>query len=89
MIKSDYTSSSLNKFAIYAALGVPEIWRYGNHSLVVYHLVEGNYAERENSLAFPFLPIAKNPVLNEQSKSIGQTVAVRLFRDRVRAVLAE
>jgi len=88
VIESDYTSSSLNKFAIYAALGVPEIWRYRNQSLVVYHLVEGNYAERENSLAFAFLPIAQIPILIEQSKSIGQRAAVRLFRDRVREVLA-
>ena len=88
VIESDYTSSSLNKFAIYAALGVPEIWRYRNQSLVVYHLVEGNYEERENSLAFAFLPIAQIPVSIEQSKSIGQRAAVRLFRDRVREVLA-
>jgi Uma2 family endonuclease len=89
VVESDYTSSSLNKFSIYAALGVPEIWRYRNQSLLVYHLVEGNYEERENSLAFPFLPIAEIPLLIEQSKSIGQRAAVRLFRDRVREVLAE
>ncbi|MBC6435660.1 Uma2 family endonuclease [Nostoc sp. HG1] len=89
VVESDYTSSSLNKFSIYAAIGVPEIWRYRNQSLVVYHLVEGNYEERENSLAFPFLPIAEIPVLIEQSKSIGQRAAVRLFRDKVREVLAE
>lgn len=88
VVESDYTSFSLNKFAIYAAMGVPEIWRYRNQSLVVYYLVEGNYAERENSLVFPFLPIAQIPVLIEQSKSIGQRAAVRLFRDRVREVLA-
>lgn len=87
VVESDYMSSSLNKFAIYAALGVPEIWRYRNQSLVVYHLVEGNYEERQNSLAFPFLPIAQIPVLIEQSKSIGQRAAVRLFRDMVREVL--
>lgn len=88
VVESDYTSSSLNKFAIYAAMGVPEIWRYRNQCLVVYQLVEGNYAERENSLAFPFLPIAQIPVLIEQSKTIGQRAAVRLFRDKVREVLA-
>lgn len=30
VVESDYTSSSINKFAIYASLGVPEIWRYRN-----------------------------------------------------------
>ncbi len=89
VVESDYTSSSLNKFSIYAALGVPEIWRYRNQCLVVYQLVEGNYEERENSLAFPFLPIAEIPGLIEQSKSIGQRAAVRLFRERVREILAQ
>ncbi|MCC3468877.1 MAG: Uma2 family endonuclease [Microcoleus sp. PH2017_06_SFM_O_A] len=32
-VESDYTNSSLNKFAIYAALGVPEIWRYRRQTL--------------------------------------------------------
>ncbi|MEG4520495.1 MULTISPECIES: Uma2 family endonuclease [unclassified Microcoleus] len=68
VVESDYTSSSLNKFSIYASLGVPEIWRYRNQCFVVYQLVEGNYEERENSLAFPFLPIAEIPGLIEQSK---------------------
>jgi Uma2 family endonuclease len=89
VVESDYTSSSLNKFSIYASLGVPEIWRYRNQSLLVYQLVEGNYEERENSLAFPFLPIAEIPGLIEQSKAIGQRAAVRLFRDRVRELLAQ
>ncbi|MDQ2098753.1 MAG: Uma2 family endonuclease [Tychonema bourrellyi B0820] len=89
VVESDYTSSSLNKFSIYADLGVPEIWRYRNESLQVYQLVEGSYEKRENSLAFPFLPIAEIPDLIEQSKSIGQRAAVRLFRERVREVLAE
>jgi len=89
VVESDYTSSSLNKFSIYAAIGVPEIGRYRNQSLVGYLLVEGNYEERENSLAFPFLPIAQIPGFIEPSKSIGQRAAVRLFRDRVREVLGE
>jgi Uma2 family endonuclease len=88
VVESDYTSSSLNKFSIYADLGVPEIWRYRNQSLEVYQLVEGNYELRENSLAFPFLPIAEIPGLIEQSKAIGQRAAVRLFRERVREVLS-
>lgn len=89
VVESDYTSSSLNKFSIYASLGVPEIWRYRNQSLQVYQLVDGSYEERENSLAFPFLPIAEISGWIEQSKAIGQRAAVRLFRERVREFLAE
>lgn len=88
VVESDYTSSSMNKFAIYASLGVPEIWRYRNHNLEVYQLVEGNYEARENSLAFPFLPISEIASSIEQSKTIGQRAAVRLFRERMRKIFA-
>ena len=89
VVESDYTSSSLNKFSIYASLGVSEIWRYRNQCLQVYQLVEGSYEPKENSLAFPCLPIAEIPAFIEQSKTIGQRAAVRLFLDRVRELLAE
>ncbi len=87
-MESDYTSSSLNKFNIYSSLQVPELWRYRNDKLEVYHLVQGKYEQRDRSLAFPFLPIAE--VLNfiEQSITIGQRAAVRLFRQRIREILA-
>jgi Uma2 family endonuclease len=41
VVESDYTRSSLNKFNIYASLGVPELWRYGKQTLQVYQLIEG------------------------------------------------
>jgi Uma2 family endonuclease len=88
VIESDYTSLSLNKFTIYAALGVPESWRYRRQSLQVYQLIEGEYQSTEKSLAFPFLPIAEVPGYIEQSKTIGQRSAVRLFRQRIREILS-
>ncbi|MEZ2278257.1 MAG: Uma2 family endonuclease [Microcoleus sp.] len=86
-IESDYTNSSVNKDAIYAALGVPELWRYQRQSLQVYHLVEGKYQKCDRSLAFPFLPVAEIPVFIEQSRTIGQRAAVRLFWQRIREIL--
>jgi len=86
-IESDYTNSSVNKFTIYAAIGVPEIWRYRRESLQVYHLVDGKYEVCDRSLAFPFLPVAEIPGFIEQSRTIGQRAAVRLFRERIREIL--
>ena len=86
-IESDYTSSSVNKFAIYASIGVPEIWRYRKQTLQVYRMIEGQYEQTNQSLAFPFLPIAEVPGFIEQSKTIGQRSAVRLFRQRIREIL--
>ncbi|MCW6049507.1 Uma2 family endonuclease [Lyngbya sp. CCAP 1446/10] len=86
-IESDYTNSSVNKFTIYAALGVPEIWRYRRESLQVYQLVDGKYEMCDRSLAFPFLPVAEIPGFIEQSRTIGQRAAVRFFRQRIREIL--
>ena len=86
-IESDYTNSSVNKFTIYAAIGVSEIWRYRRESLQVYQLVEGKYEMCDRSLAFPFLPVAEIPGFIEQSRTVGQRAAVRLFRQRIKEVL--
>lgn len=86
-IESDYTNSSLNKFNIYASLGVPELWRYRKQTLQVYQLVEGNYELNQTSLAFPFVPVAEIPGFIEQSKVIGQRASVRAFRARIREIL--
>ncbi|MEC4985551.1 MAG: Uma2 family endonuclease [Oscillatoria sp. PMC 1068.18] len=87
-IESDYTNSSINKLSVYAALGVPEVWRYNESNLEVYVLSEGKYELAQESLAFPFLPIAEIPALIEQSKNLGQRATVRLFRARIREIIA-
>lgn len=87
VVESSYTSSYLNKSNIYAALGVPELWRYRQQTLEVYQLVGDNYELSATSIAFPFLPIAEVPNFIEQSKNIGQRTAVRLFRKRIQEIL--
>ena len=86
-IESDYTNSSVNKDSIYAALGVPELWRYRRESLQVYQLVDRKYEKCDRSLAFPFLPVAEIPGFIEQSRTVGQRAAVRLFRQRIKEIL--
>ena len=86
-IESDYTSSSINKQALYSALGVPELWRYTKKTLLIYRRIEGGYEQCDRSLAFPFLPITEIPNFIEQSRTIGQRSAVRLFRQRMREIL--
>jgi Uma2 family endonuclease len=86
-IESDYTSSSLNKYSIYASLGVPELWRYSNGQLEVSVLQEGEYHLSEASILFPFLPIAEIPEFIERSQAIGQRLGLRLFRERIRVLL--
>ncbi|HWQ31516.1 MAG TPA: Uma2 family endonuclease [Blastocatellia bacterium] len=56
VIEVDVASPSLNKLPLYAALGVPEVWRLKGDDLKFYRLVEGEYLELAASDLFPFLP---------------------------------
>jgi Uma2 family endonuclease len=56
-IEIDITSSSLDRLALYAALGIPELWRLDEDGVVqLLHLQpDRKYAIAERSLSFPFL----------------------------------
>src|SRR5206468_4298077 len=53
LIEMDVTNDSMDKFPLYAALGVPEVWRW-EETLEISVLNEGVYVRR-NSLAIPIL----------------------------------
>ena len=55
VVEIDITSRSVPREPIYAALGVPEIWRYEGSKLECLHLIGGDYRVRKHSLVFPFL----------------------------------
>lgn len=55
-IEVDVTSSSLNRMRIYAALGVPEVWRL-DHPALSFHALGAKrvYSPISHSLSFPFV----------------------------------
>ena len=57
-LEIDITSSSVPRMPIYAALRVPEVWRFNDKGLTIYHLGrDGQYRVKNRSRAFPFLPL--------------------------------
>lgn len=84
-IEIDMTNASLDKFPIYAALGVPEIWRYDGKTTHFYKLVGEGYETIRNSIAFPTLTAEDLTQYLEQSKTEGQTAALKTFRQMLRA----
>jgi Uma2 family endonuclease len=44
-IEVDSTSSSMNRMGIYAALGVPEVWRFEREILTILNLVDGDLSQ--------------------------------------------
>jgi len=84
IIEIDISRSSLNKFGIYRALGIPEVWRYDGESLRLYVLHDNDYIEVQQSRVLSQLPIDTLTYLLSQRSLLGETQLVRQFRSRVR-----
>jgi Uma2 family endonuclease len=84
-IEVDITNPTLNKFSIYAGLGVPEIWRYKDRQIEFYRLKGDHYVSISTSDLFPFL---KPEVVAEaigRGNSEGINAMRREFRKWVQA----
>src|SRR5712691_10976602 len=54
IMEIDVTKDSMNKFPLYAALRIPEVWRYAG-GLEIWILDEGRYIRSSASVAIPIL----------------------------------
>jgi Uma2 family endonuclease len=84
-IEVDVTNSTVNRMAIYAGLGVPEVWRYDEYQVEFHRLAGKRYEQVSASALFPFLP----PSVVAEHLPIGYTQGVntmrRAFREWVQA----
>lgn len=84
VVEIDRTNASLDKFPIYAGLGVPEIWRLAHRQVRIYLLAEDAYAASPASRAFPFLTAQTLSAFLEQGLAQGERKVARAFRAWVR-----
>lgn len=87
-VEMDYTHHAIDRMRVYAALGVPEIWRFDGKRLEVLTLSgSASYQPAMRSLAFPFLPMAEfEQFLLTAAEHPPDDIAF-LFQDCVRANL--
>lgn len=79
-VEIDVTSESLSTFPIYAALGVPEIWRYDGRTVSLYELTDGGYRTIAESRFFSGLMSSRLTEALDASKRDGQTAALAALR---------
>ncbi len=84
VIEIDRTSASLNKFPIYAGLGIPEIWRVAKGQIRIYLLTGESYEERPTSRAFSFLSAQVASEFLARGIAEGERKAAIAFRAWVR-----
>lgn len=85
VVEIDITHRSVDREPIYAALGVPEIWRWDGTKLECLELASGAYRTRTKSLAFPLLAPADLTRFIRMRNRIGENAIIRKFRDWIRA----
>jgi Uma2 family endonuclease len=84
-VETEVSRSVVRRLRIYAALGVPEIWRWRKSGLTAYSLgTEGKYVEREFSLNLPMLRVKDLDPFLDFELAADETAWIRKFRSWVR-----
>lgn len=84
VVEVDTTNESTGKFEIYAALSVPEIWRFDGKNFQILVLSENEYRETSESLALPRLSAQILTEYFNLGKTQGQTAMLKAFRRYLR-----
>jgi len=85
VVEIDISHGSKTKFAIYAGMGVPELWHCDDRRARIYALIDESYVEIPASKVFPIL---RSEVLSrfvEQGITEGQTSMLKSIRAWLRA----
>jgi Uma2 family endonuclease len=88
VLEVEYSRSKIDKFRLYASMGVPEFWRYNGTVLRVYRLENGEYKECSTSPTFTPVSVAEIPRFIQESRKVGEIACTRAFRAWVRQSLA-
>jgi Uma2 family endonuclease len=84
-VEVDVTRTSLDRLKIFAAMGVPEVWRSTSRSLQFLHLQEdGAYQPRPTSRNFPTLPVSSVARFLKEGRTAAKPDWIRSFRAFVR-----
>ncbi len=79
-IEVDVTHSSVKRLPLFAALAVPEVWRYDGQRVIFYRRGKSRkYTETQRSVSFPFLSPADVTRFLEKHTEMDENSLVRSF----------
>ena len=80
VIEVEITSSAIMKLKLFAAMGVPEVWRHDGDRIEMFVLQVGQYNAIDSSLALPGLAAATINATLQRRFELGETALIREFR---------
>jgi Uma2 family endonuclease len=88
VVEVDVTASSVPRLPIFAALGIPEVWRLSDQGLEFLHLQsDSTYRADDRSRAFPEFPVSEAERFLQLGLGSDKIPWLRSFRAYVRAHL--
>ncbi|MGI0493613.1 Uma2 family endonuclease [Alkalinema pantanalense CENA528] len=87
-IEIDITSSSINRMAIYAALGVPEVWRFDGETLTFHQRSGNEYQTVQISPTFSQVRSQDLLAFIQLAETTDDTTVIRQFRHWVKENLS-
>ncbi|KYC38461.1 hypothetical protein WA1_35280 [Scytonema hofmannii PCC 7110] len=87
VLEVEYSRSAVNKLNLYAAIGIPEFWRYNGSILRIYRLSGKQYSEVQSSPTFAPVPVKEIPQFIEAARKNGEMATTRAFRTWVKSLI--
>ena len=76
----DITGPLVNKFPIFAALRIPEVWRHDGARVAIFTLADNDYVERVESVVLPKVTSAILTELIDASRQLKRPAWLRQVR---------
>lgn len=82
----DISHHAVTRESVYAALGVPELWRFDGHRFEAWILgPDSSYRQQDRSKAFAWLLIADLHRFLEMRRQSSETAVMRAFQEWLRS----
>lgn len=86
VIEVDVERAAIERMPVFAALGIPEVWRHDGESKFSFHrLADGEYRTNASSVAFPYLAPEDVSQVVDQLYELDENSLVRAFLIRALA----
>lgn len=80
VIEVEITTSAIAKLTLFAAMGIPEVWRHNGQKLQMFTQKDNGYTEVQSSIQIPGLTVSMIENIINRRFDLGENALIREFR---------